>query len=224
MLCARLAFDNVVDAMDEAGGDWMLRLTKQTLDGNGNVISEVYSRQNSTDTPTEGMRLKRLSKAPNGGEWRIYEQSGDMAIAYSELVQELSLQARPFPPTDIPDGLQQGYCLMPMLTDHHFGKIAFGYKGDSWSLDEAREVWQRALDYYLYKAQDLPIAQVLLPIGNDLLHTNSDTNTTKRGHTDGGIRELWQSVQICAGCSGGGYFVLCRDCACSGDNGAWQSR
>lgn len=177
----KIGIDNVVDAMDEAGGDWMLRLTKQTLDRNGNVISEVYSRQNSTSTPTGGMRLKRLSKAPNGGEWRIYEQSGDMALAYSELVQELSLQARPFPPTEIPDSLQQGYCLMPMLTDHHFGKIAFGYKGDSWSLDEAREVWQKALDYYLYKAQDLPIAQILLPIGNDLLHTNSDTNTTKRG-------------------------------------------
>ena len=178
----KIGVDNVVEAMDDdPEADWVLRLTKRKLDADGNVISETYSKQNRTDTPTEGMQLKRLSKAPNGGEWRIYEQSSSMALAYKELIQELSLQARPFPPVNVPEAVMSGYCLMPMLTDHHFGKIAFGYKRESWSLDEARQVWQEAVSYYLYKAQGLPIAQILLPIGNDLLHTNSDANTTKRG-------------------------------------------
>lgn len=181
-LIRKVGIQNVVQAIDEdPDAEWMLRLTKRKLDGKGNIISETYSKQNKGDTPTDGMQLHRLSKSPNGGEWKIYTRSPDMALAYQQLVNELSLQARPFPPTKVPDSMQSGYCLMPMLTDHHFGKIAFGYKGESWSLDEARQVWQSALDHYLHKAASLPIAQILLPIGNDLLHTNSDTNTTKRG-------------------------------------------
>lgn len=169
------SIDNDPDA------EWSLKLTKRKVDAQGNVISETYSKQNSGDTPTDGMQLHRLSKSPNGGEWKIYTRNPDMKIAYNALVQELAQQARPFPPTVIPDTMRAGYCLMPMLADHHFGKIAFGYKGESWSLDEAREVWNDAINHYLYEARGLPIAQILLPIGNDLLHTNSDTNTTKRG-------------------------------------------
>lgn len=163
----------------QESGSWDMVLTKESRDKNGNLLSQQFSRQNAGDTSTEGMRLKRLSKAPNGGEWQIYEADGVSATLYNALKEELSKQHAPISIPKVKYA-QSGFALLPMLTDHHFGKMAFSYKEPTWSLNEAREAWQDAMAYHLSAAK-AGISRVLLPIGNDLLHTNSNFNTTKRG-------------------------------------------
>jgi len=178
-----IGIEAAYNLLQRAGGDWEMVLTQEVRDASGNIITQRYSKQNDGQTPTDGMDLVRLSKSPNGGEWKIYARQHDSAIAYTELITELAQPVQPLR-ANIVTGKQlqkSGLCLMPMLTDHHFGKIAFSYKGDSWSLNEARDVWNAAIDYYIDQVKGENITRIIFPVGNDLLHTNSDMNTTKRG-------------------------------------------
>jgi hypothetical protein len=178
-----MSIDTAYNLLQKADGDWQMVLTRELKDKDGNTITKRYSRQNPGDTPTEGMELTRLSKSPHGGEWKIYTRQGDSALSYRELISEL---AKPVKPIRVSvhtskKKKKNGLCLLPLLADHHFGKIAFSYRGDSWTLDEARQVWESAIDYYLQESRQENINHIIFPIGNDLLHTNNDMNTTKKG-------------------------------------------
>jgi hypothetical protein len=181
-LIRRVGIKDVHKAMIEGGDSFVMQLVGQTLDGHGNVKYEQYRRQNTDLGDTDGMILKGISRnVANGQKWERWIVDKEDAELYETLKEELQKSITPLN-IPAPNLLQKNnpHALMIMLTDHHFGKVAFSRKNENWSLDEARRVWQEAISFHLSKYSEY-IERIILPIGNDLLHTNSDNNTTKKG-------------------------------------------
>lgn len=153
-------------------------LTKTVTGKDGGVLSETHSRRSMQDeTIPEHLKIDALTTSPGGGQWRKYKSKIDTgAILREELLAEVK-------PLNIEyDGevLAGEYALEVMLTDHHFGKIPFGYKPEDWSLETAKKEYLGAVEYHLSKAP-AGVDTLILPIGNDLLHINSNTGSTKKG-------------------------------------------
>lgn len=153
-------------------------LTRQNLDKAGNVTGEVYSRRAINTAVPDNLKLKGISKSPSGGQWEIYRaDDGDTgAILKEELlkaVQPLSLKYT--------DKITGELALEIMLTDHHFGKVPFSYKAEDWTLENAKREFEQAINHHLSLVPVKQVSTIIFPVGNDLLHINSNTGTTKRG-------------------------------------------
>lgn len=99
---------------------------------------------------------------------------------YKLLKEELSKQVKPLN-IEYKDKLKESdLALEIMMTDHHFGKVPFSYKEEDWTLENAKAEYLKAIDFHLSQAPD-NVGTLILPIGNDLLHINSNTGTTKKG-------------------------------------------
>jgi hypothetical protein len=181
-LIRRVGIKDVHRAMIEGGDSFVMQLVGQTLDRHGNIKYEQYRRQNTDLGEVDGMYLKGISRnIANGQVWERWLLNKDEKEIYELLKQELKESITPL---DIPapslSKTNKPHALMIMLADHHFGKLAFGYKDQDWSLETARDVWQKAISYHI-SAHTENIEKIILPLGNDLLHTNNDTNSTKKG-------------------------------------------
>ena len=168
----------VRNLLKEESGLEAMKLTKTVTDENGKVISETHSRRSIQDeTIPEGLELERLTTSPLGGQWRKYKSKTDSgAILREELMQEVQPLNVTYQ-SKLPAG---DYALEIMLTDHHFGKIPFSYKPEDWTLETSKYEYLKAIDFHLSMAPQ-EVGTLILPIGNDLLHINSNTGTTKRG-------------------------------------------
>jgi hypothetical protein len=165
----RILRDNSPDA---------LVLTKTVTNGEGKVITETHSRRSTQDeTIPDHLQIDALTTSPSGGQWRKYKSKNDSGeILREELIKEVQ-------PLNITytNEIKAGDCALEiMLTDHHFGKIPFSYKTEDWTLGTAKAEYLKAIEYHLSKCPD-NVGTLILPIGNDLLHINSNTGTTKRG-------------------------------------------
>lgn len=155
-----------------------LVITKTVTNGAGKVITETHSRRSTQDeTIPDHLQIDALTTSPGGGQWRKYKSKNDSgAILREELIKEIQ-------PLNITytNEIKVGDCALEiMLTDHHFGKIPFGYKDEDWTLDTAKTEYLKAIDYHLAMAPD-DVGTLILPIGNDLLHIKSNTGSTKKG-------------------------------------------
>jgi hypothetical protein len=160
------------------GSPEALMLTKQVKTGDGKVLTETYARRSLQDEAIpENLELDRLTTAPGGGQWRKYKSMIDTAAILKEeltkLVKPLDIKAQKTEPTG-------ELALEIMLTDHHFGKIPFSYKAEDWSLENSKSEYLKAIEFHLGKAPE-GVSTLILPIGNDLLHINSNTGSTKKG-------------------------------------------
>jgi predicted phosphodiesterase len=164
--------------LENGGSPEALMLTKQVKTGEGKILTETFARRSLQDeTIPDHLVVDRLTTAPGGGQWRKYKSTIDSsAILREELLKEvkpLNIQyTTPDPTGDL--------ALEIMLTDHHFGKIPFSYKEEDWTLANAKREYLDAVEYHISKAPK-EVSTLILPIGNDLLHINSNTGTTKKG-------------------------------------------
>jgi predicted phosphodiesterase len=164
--------------LEGGGSPEALMLTKQIKTGDGKVLTETYARRSLQDEAIpENLELDRLTTAPGGGQWRKYKSMIDSSVILRE---ELLKEVKPLNfnyTTPEPTG---DLALEIMLTDHHFGKIPFSYKEEDWTLANAKREYLDAVEYHISKAPK-EVSTLILPIGNDLLHINSNTGTTKKG-------------------------------------------
>lgn len=67
--------------------------------------------------------------------------------------------------------------------DLHVGKYAWGAEtgSDDWDSEIAKSVFGNALEDLLAKASGFPTERIVIPIGNDLLQTDSEAGTTTAG-------------------------------------------
>lgn len=86
------------------------------------------------------------------------------------------------------------------IYDHHFGKLAWAREtGDNYDLVIAESLFEKAITDLLDKAAPYEIERFLLPIGNDLFHIDTDTNTTAKGtpqDTDGRLAKVVEVGQM----------------------------
>jgi predicted phosphodiesterase len=155
-----------------------MMLTKMVQDGSGRTLSSTYARRSLQDeTIPEHLEVERLTTAPGGGQWRKYKSTIDSAaILKAELLKEIKPLNIEYTTPDPAGDL----ALEIMLTDHHFGKIPFSYKEEDWTLANAKREYLDAVAYHISQAPK-EVSTLILPIGNDLLHINSNTGTTKKG-------------------------------------------
>jgi len=166
-------------ATDEGQAAFPMLLTKE-VQKEGMPAWQTYSRRHIEQPELDGLKLAKVHIAPWGGVGKTYVLDRDSAIAYREMIAEFQKDVKPLhlPKVKARSG---GDVLEIMLPDHHFGKIAYGYAQESWTLAEAREAWEAAIASHLSRLAGRKVSRIVLPVGNDLLHTNSDMNTTKKG-------------------------------------------
>jgi predicted phosphodiesterase len=164
--------------LEDGNSSEALLLAGENRNAKGEVISQRFRRMESERTPVpEHLEIDGMTRARSGEEWVKYKSKIDSgAILKEELlksVQPLNVQyTTPDPTGDL--------ALEIMLTDHHFGKIPFSYKEEDWTLANAKREYLDAVEYHISKAPK-EVSTLILPIGNDLLHINSNTGTTKKG-------------------------------------------
>lgn len=155
-----------------------MMLVKQIKSGEGKVLTETYARRSLQDeTLPDHLVVDKVTTAPGGGQWRKYKSTIDSgAILKEEMLQEVKplniAYTTPEPTGDL--------ALEIMLTDHHFGKIPFSYKDEDWTLENAKREYLDAVEHHISQAPK-NVSTLILPIGNDLLHINSNTGSTKKG-------------------------------------------
>jgi len=100
--------------------------------------------------------------------------------------------------------VNNGVLLELMITDLHIGKVGFDPHTleFNWSPEEALRIYADCVSYLLEQV-DEPIEKIVIPTGNDLLHINSDQNTTKKG------------TQMHTGDMFGRLFVRTRETICA---------
>lgn len=84
------------------------------------------------------------------------------------------------------------------IADHHFGLLAWGEEcGDDYDSDLADAILDRALDDLLAYATRFEVEQILIPLGNDWMHTDQ-TVDGKGGATTAGTQQdvdtRWQKM------------------------------
>lgn len=165
--------------LENGQSDEALILTRQNKSADGEVTSEVYSRRavNGASIP-DNMRLKGISKAPSGSQWEIWR--ADMDDSGAILKEELTKAVKPLSIKYTKAAPTGDMALEIMLTDHHFGKIPYSYKAEDWSLENSKAEYLKAIEFHVSKAPK-EVSTLILPIGNDLLHINSNTGSTKKG-------------------------------------------
>ena len=123
------------------------------------------------------LEVDALTTSPHGGQWRKYKSKLDTgSILRQELLEKVSPLKLKHKKTKRVGDL----ALEIVVTDHHFGKIPFSYKPEDWTLDTAKEQFTKAIEFHLGQAPK-EVSTIILPIGNDLLHINSNTGSTKKG-------------------------------------------
>jgi hypothetical protein len=79
------------------------------------------------------------------------------------------------------------------IPDPHFGKLCWAEEtgGDNWDLKITESAYLKAVEDMLTKLQPYHVSKILLPVGNDLLHTDGKENATAAG-TPQDVDGRWQ--------------------------------
>ena len=97
----------------------------------------------------------------------------------------------------------QGNTLVEIdLMDAHFGKLAWAPEsGEDYDLKIAETVWLNAVDDLMESIGHLKIGRFVLPLGNDLMHIDSQANTTTGGtvvDVDGRLAKIIETAERAA--------------------------
>lgn len=174
-----------------------LELKTTTLDKHGGTITERWGKQN---TPTElpdfqNFQLEAATTNPNGGAWLKYRANKDKE-SFDLLKESLTSQIKlpDFQPAPI-DVSGRNLSLEIMITDHHLGKVGFDPETMefNWTLPQAAEQYNKAIDHILSQVDVSRLAEIVLPVGNDLLNVDNSSNQTRRG-TPQMAGDFWHNV------------------------------
>lgn len=156
----------------------LMTLTGVKTDKEGNAISNKYSLRSTHIKDTNGLTIERITTSPNGGQWVKYKN--DNQDTYDLLKAELQKSVVPLN-VKIEGEATGEKALEIIVTDHHFGKIPFSYKKEDWSLETAKDEYIKAIKFHLNVFSHEDVSTIILPTGNDLLHINNTSGTTRKG-------------------------------------------
>jgi hypothetical protein len=107
-----------------------------------------------------------------------------LVAAKLEIAQLLADAKGKFPalPRKAPKAPANGYLLELNVADLHNGKLAWKAEtGENYDTKTAEQLHDAAVEALLKRTSTYPISEILLVVGNDLLHTDSRSNTTTAG-------------------------------------------
>jgi hypothetical protein len=101
----------------------------------------------------------------------------------SELIEKAKTYAPEPPPITRLVHHADGNLLVVNLSDHHFGKLAWGYETGKQNYDVtiATEVFNRAFDTILERASSYRFDEIWFIVGNDLLNSDDQQGRTTKG-------------------------------------------
>jgi predicted phosphodiesterase len=107
-----------------------------------------------------------------------------LVAAKIEIAQLIADAKGKFPalPRKAPAKPNGGFLLEINVADLHNGKLAWkGETGQNYDSRTAEQLHDAAVETLLNRTSTYPLAEILLVVGNDLLHTDSRANTTTAG-------------------------------------------
>jgi hypothetical protein len=116
----------------------------------------------------------------------FFRRKANVATAKEQIAElrELAKEYAPKPPKiDRKFTPATGNMLLINLSDHHFGKLAWGYEtsGPNYDVNIARDVFNRAFETILQRAQSFQFDEIWFIVGNDLLNSDDRQGRTTQG-------------------------------------------
>ena len=115
----------------------------------------------------------------------FFRRKANVATAKQEIeeLKELAKSYAPQPPTVLRAEVPRENLLVINLSDHHFGKLAWGYEtgGRNYDVKIATDVFNRAFDTILQRARSYEFDQIWFIVGNDLLNSDDRQGRTTKG-------------------------------------------
>lgn len=185
------------DAMERAGldparwkvdsveaGSWTVPVKKKSGDGS-NTIEEV-----------ECWRVK-IKCSPALPDWAY--------TATNRLAERIRKEAPKFPTIRYSRRRKSACVLEIAISDVHAGKFAID---GHWSLKEFETAFARTVDFMIDKCVGRNVAEIVLPLGNDMLNVDTAMMTTTRGTPQGGRctfadiyhSTMWASIRAVERC------------------------
>lgn len=147
------------------------------------VEEALQLKRNSLYRKFEQKKYRETEKAAE--KWREFER-----YVFQPLTELLEDRVPEYEPPELSVGMDPGpHCLVYPPYDLHFGKGAWRDEtGESYSREEARGLLIDKTEQILARAQRAGIEKVIVPIGSDWFHVDTDKGTTTSGtpqDTDG---------------------------------------
>lgn len=119
--------------------------------------------------------------------WRVHVSCKrrlptEIENAADELAKRVFGAGLDLPPVRYKKPKRDPSTLIVGLVDHHFGKLAWAPEvGENYDLKIAERLWAAAIDSAISQCHDRDIAEIVLPIGNDMGHVDTKLLTTEAG-------------------------------------------
>ena len=122
-----------------------------------------------------------------------------------EVLMEKLMEKAPMPAPIIRTSRPDAVMVEASIPDAHFGKLAVNkLSRDVFNLNVSekrfKQVCEDMLAYYTYLKNYCGIEEILVPIGNDLLHVDSYKNTTTRGTPQDVDGFNWEAYDLAVEC------------------------
>jgi hypothetical protein len=148
---------------------------------------EVTSYETGMKVAKYDPQGRKLSETPKTTHlWRVklsLERRNPKAFddAADAVFRRMASHSPAYP--KIPRASKKSPCLLEIdLSDVHFGKLAWAPEtGQDYDLKIAEKLWFRAVEDLIDAAKGREIEEILLPLGNDLLHIDGITPATTSG-------------------------------------------
>lgn len=154
----------------------------------GTWSTPVKTASKRIENPPEGQNQRWESEVSVIQNYKVQisfirRQPLEPELVQRQLIEEAKRFAPVYPALPSPDLPKGGAHMLEIcIFDLHYGK--YGWRpetGTNYDIDIAEELFFHALHQLVRRSSTFPIEQILLPVGNDLMHTNNLAGTTERG-------------------------------------------
>lgn len=133
----------------------------------------------------------------------IFIRNKEGFVTYTEVRDELVAEMKKYAPKypEIKRTKREGYLLVVDPADIHFGKLA--RKGESdldYDLDVAERRFNEGIDSLISKVGGFGISEIVLVLGNDILHIDNPKRTTTSGTSQDTSGMWWEAFNLAKKC------------------------
>lgn len=163
-----------------------LTTTRETYVNGKLHIQEKKLVPLTMDLPKEGMSIEKITTNAYGGQWITYKNQNqdenlDYEKIFSKLLDEIK-KSKELPKKAIVIN-NSGRCAVVNLYDAHLDKIPLKSTcGTESTINKNIDIFNNTIDKIITTLESIEkLNQIILPIGNDLFHTNGFNSQTKKG-------------------------------------------
>lgn len=178
-------FKNLADRDGLQSQDFGLQLTRQKLDKNGVVVSEVYSERSTSNPVLPKGRIKAWTEVPFSDKKFIKYEAEDGSVDYDAVFDSLFKKYDGWKAPKFNSKAKvnkSGKIAVLNLYDAHLDKVALPSEtGEDDNLETNINRYVTAFDSLFEKIKAHKPETIIYPVGNDLYHTNGMNGKTKKG-------------------------------------------